>query len=331
MNARLPGRRSHRGRPGGRPAAPGRRQRSPGDSGWDRPWVFALVMAVLAALIVSSARVRDGVHAATRSEVPVRYGPSGAVLERLALSFDALIADVYWIRVLQHYGGARRAPGPERDYGRLAPLLDITTTLDPRFAAAYRLGAAFLSEAAPNGPGRPDLGIALLEKGIEAMPDRWQYYLDIGFIHYWWQEDHETAAAWFGRAAEVSGAPWWLRSLEANTLAAGGSRDASRTLWRQMYDSAGAGWIRDEAARRMAQLDAMNDIERLHSAARRFARQTGGPPRSWQALIDAGFIPGIPVDPTGRPYVIDVATGTIGVAADSALFPLPGEPPPPLP
>ena len=59
----------------------------------------------------------------------------------------------------------------DADYALLYPLLDITTTLDPLFNIAYRFGAIFLAEAYPAGAGRPDLAIALLEKGI-ARPTR---------------------------------------------------------------------------------------------------------------------------------------------------------------
>ena len=93
------------------------------------------------------------------------YVRSPAVLDRMALGFDALAADVYWIRAIQHYGGDRLAQSSPRRYELLYPLLDITTSLDPYFNIAYRFGAIFLSEAPPGGPGRPDHAVALLRKG----------------------------------------------------------------------------------------------------------------------------------------------------------------------
>src|SRR5439155_7737384 len=88
--------------------------------------------------------------------------------------------------------GARPEPPPmlavptSSDYSLLYPVLDITTSLDPRFTIAYRFGAVFLAEAYPRGPGRPDLAVALLEKGIREQPDKWEYMEDIGFVHYWY-------------------------------------------------------------------------------------------------------------------------------------------------
>ena len=66
---------------------------------------------------------------------------------------------------------ARAAAGAGADarhFDLLYPLLDLTTTLDP--ASTSRTGSApiFLAEPYPGGPGRPDLAIALLEKGLRA-------------------------------------------------------------------------------------------------------------------------------------------------------------------
>src|SRR5439155_18809165 len=122
--------------------------------------------------------------------------------------------------------GLKVAPPPPAiaasfDYEQLYPMLDVTTSLDPRFKIAYRFGAVFLAESYPNGPGRPDLAVRLLEKGLREQPDRWEYMQDIGFVHYWYEHDLARAAARFDAGSRIEGAPWWLRSLAATTLAAG--------------------------------------------------------------------------------------------------------------
>ena len=98
-------------------------------------------------------------------------------------------------------GGASEQGSAPVDYTLLYPLLDLTTTLDPHFNIAYRFGSIFLAEAYPGGAGRPDLAIALLEKGLRARPDKWEYMQDIGFVHYWWRHDYQAAAAWFDAAS----------------------------------------------------------------------------------------------------------------------------------
>jgi len=284
-----------------------------------------IILGLFVSAFVAFSVLRERVYATERAEVQTIYIQSGAVLDRMALSFDALLADVYWIRTVQHYGSAKRVARDDRSYGLLGPLLDITTTLDPYFDVAYRFGAIFLAEAFPNGPGRPDLAISLLQKGIAAMPERWEYYMDIGFIYYWWLGDYEQAAGWFSQAADVPGASWWLRPLAANTLAVGGSRESSRLLWEQMYDSADSEWIRNEAIRRLAQLQALDDIDHVRALIQRFHRTHKRFPGSWSELVEAGFLAEVPEDPTGQTYVLDVVNGTLDVSSGSELFPLPGE------
>ena len=55
---------------------------------------------------------RSLVSARRREPEQILYVRSGRRCSGMALSFDALAADVYWIRAIQHYGGDRLA-GPE--------------------------------------------------------------------------------------------------------------------------------------------------------------------------------------------------------------------------
>ena len=233
------------------------------------------------------------------------YVPSAPVVGRMVLGFDALAADVYWIRAIQHYGGGRLSKeGAGRRYELLYPLLDITTSLDPHFNIAYRFGAIFLSEPFPDGAGRPDLAIQLLQKGIAADPDRWLYYHDIGFVHYWTLHDPQGAADWFRRAAERPGAPNWLLPVAAAMLTQGADRAAARHLWQQILH-ADEEWLRLRAERGLLQLDALDQIDRLEAALRE------------GATIESAL------DPAGVPYVIDPSAGRVSLSPQSPLYPLP--------
>lgn len=265
------------------------------------------------------------------------YITSGPALRRMSLGYSALAADLYWIRALQHYGGvklrldeeasSRRSSGPPadaEDYPLLYPLLDLTTSLDPYFNIAYRFGAIFLAEPYPGGAGRPDLAIALLQKGLAVRPDKWEYMQDIGFVHYWWRHDYASAADWFERAASVPGAPWFLKSLAATTLAEGGDRRSSRTMWQAIHESAQNDWLRRDAERRLQQLDVADFIDQVQAEVDR-ARAAGVAGTSWNDFVRAGAIRGVPVDPTRTPLELD-ANGRVHLSSHSPLFPLPEEP-----
>jgi len=252
---------------------------------------------------------------------------SGPVLKHLTAGYNAVAADLYWIRAIQYYGGIKLglAPPVHTDYRLLYPLLDLTTTLDPNFNIAYRFGEIFLAEPFPGGAGRPDLAIALLEKGLRSRPDKWEYMQDIGFVHYWWQRDYKGAAEWFDRAGNVPGAPWWLKSLAANTLTEGGDRESSRAMWEALRQSADIDWLRHDAERRLTQLQALDQIDALQAAVDRFTARTGEPAGDWRSLVRAGVFPGVPSDPVRTPYEIDGA-GRVRLSAKSSLYPLPDAP-----
>ncbi len=305
------------------------------------------VVLVVGALLAAAAglqRVREEKYPSTPIADASLYVTSGNALRRMTAGYNALAADLYWIRAIQYYGdiklkqgdaalALRRnpllAPDPSRgapaDYSLLYPLLDLTTSLDPRFNIAYRFGAIFLAEAYPGGAGRPDLAVALLEKGLRERPDKWEYMQDIGFVYYWWVHDYRAASDWFNRGSQLPGAPWWLRSLAATTLAEGGDRQSSRTMWESIRQSAEIDWLRRDAERRLSQLTALDQIDALQNLVDQVTKRDGAPPPDWPPFLGGRPLPGVPVDPAGTPYEID-ASGRVRLSRKSPLFPIPQEP-----
>lgn len=111
----------------------------------------------------------------------ILYIPSGVNLRRLSLGNEGLLADIYWTRAVQFYG-RNHIPGAGGRNDLLAPLLRITTDLDPHLLIAYRFGAIFLSGKPPAGAGQPEAALELLRRGIVANPDYWRLWQDLGFI-----------------------------------------------------------------------------------------------------------------------------------------------------
>lgn len=283
-----------------------------------------LALAGLVALVVMLQIVRDRRYTPPGEGVDsVLYLQASEVTSRILKPYAALAADLDWIRAVQQYGGDRVSQRPKK-YQSLYQLLDRATTLDPLFNIAYRFGAIFLAEPYPRGAGRPDQAIALLQKGIAAQPRKWEYCEDIGFVYYWQLHDYKAAAEWFDRAGAIPGAPWWMRTMAAVTLAKGGDRQSSRLLWEQLGQTADNDWIRGQSILRLKQLDAMDQIDQLESVVRHFQTTTGRSPQSWTELARAGLLRGTPLDPSAAPYELDPRTGTVTVAPSSELFPMPG-------
>jgi hypothetical protein len=284
----------------------------------------AVLAVMLSAAGVLQARL-DALRPVGSLESAELYIQSARVLDRAALSYDALLADVYWVRAIQHFGGVRRSDAPVKRYELLYPLLDLTTSLDPYFTAVYYLGSFFLAEPTPSGAGRPDLAVRLLIRGMEYQPNAWRLAQQTGFIHYWYMNDLETAANWFRRASVMPGAPPWLTALEATARAQGGDLDTSRRLWQHMIETAETDWIRDTARFRLMQVEAAAAISPLEQIVAAFTHRHGKAPSTWAELARDGRLRGVPVDPTGTPFVLGV-DGRVTVSPESRLYPLPDRP-----
>jgi tetratricopeptide (TPR) repeat protein len=262
-----------------------------------------------------------------RSTERLLYLQSGKTADRLMLTYDALAADVYWIRTIQHYGTDRKSSRTTDRFSLLYPLLDLTTTLDPHFNVAYRFGWIFLAMAPPDGPGRTDLAIKLLEKGLAANPDRWQYAYDAGFVHYWYSGDFQEAARWFARAATMPEAPRWIAPLAATTKIQGGDRQEARRMLQSLAGSEER-YIRDAARRGLAQLETLDLIDVLQQFVDAFQAQHGRYPADWNEIARSAAERRIgirvpPLDPSGTPLVYDAETHEVTIGPTSPLAPLP--------
>src|SRR5437660_9987680 len=138
--------------------------------------LISILIAGLGAA-VALAHVMDArrVAAQNQSDDEALY-VSGTTAKRLALGFNGLAADWYWMRSLQYVG--RKVLNTPReiqldDLGQLnvkllAPLLDTATTLDPEFMEPYEYAAVVL-------PGvNVEDAIRITRKGIAVNPSAWR-------------------------------------------------------------------------------------------------------------------------------------------------------------
>ena len=276
----------------------------------------AMLIAAAAAVL----RARDRGYYVPEPTERLLYLRSGSTANRVFLSFDAMAADIYWIRSIQNYGRDRTSDRSDR-FQLLYPLLDLTTTLDPYFNIAYRFGAILLAVEEPQGPGRPDLAIKLLLKGLEKNP-RWQYPYDIGFVHYWYTNDYQEAARWFERAAAMPRAPEWIRPLAAITMASGGDRQSARRMLNELLSSTEQ-YIRQTAQRDLLKLDALDTIDRLNAVLDEFNQKNGRYPTDLDELVRARVLTTVPVDPSGEPFAYDPITHAINLSPTSKIGALP--------
>jgi len=263
-------------------------------------WKMALVLACGFAILVPAQMALDRRLAPYRETPELLWIPSGNFLRTLSLGHNGLLADIYWTRAVQYFGRQRLAR--QTEYPLLAPLLDITVTLDPQLLVAYRFGGAFLSAPPPYGAGQPENAIALLRRGIQANPDQWRLWHDLGFIYYWEIKDYPAASEAYMEGSKHPRAAPWMRVMAAVILQKGGDRETSRFLWTEIFNSTEDVTIRKNAQMHLDTLRALDDIEEIERRAAAFRDQTGRWPQSFEEMISEGLLQGVPADPQGHPY-----------------------------
>src|SRR5580698_2799087 len=230
----------------------------------------------------------------------VLYISSPKVLKRLSLGYDGLLADIYWTRAVQYFGSNHFAGA--RHYDLLAPLLEITTTLDPHLTVAYEFGANFLAPKPPNGAGMPERAVELAEFGIRNNPNDWRLYYDLGFIYYMDLKDYAHAADAFARGSEVPGAHPFLRVMAAQMAQHGGELAMAQMMWATTYQSTQDRNVRANAATHLRALQVEQDVTNLEKLVAAYRAQTGHSPSSFSDLQSAGLLRVIPTDPLGHTY-----------------------------
>lgn len=249
---------------------------------------------------------------------------SAPTARRLALGFNGLAADWYWMRSLQYVGrkivhfdethDAQVSFGSLADLDlRLLPsLLRISTTLDPQFMAPYEYGAVILPEM------NSDYAIDLLKSGIAANPNAWRLYQHLGYV-YWQRHDYQKASETYAAGGKLAGAPAWMLAMGARMKGEGGSRDAAREMYRHLYESSTDKAVQDMVVKQLMRLDSLDDRDALGQVITTFKQKNGRCATSWREVneqlrqvrirdsnralnFDAT---GAPLDPSGAAYWLE--------------------------
>jgi hypothetical protein len=233
----------------------------------------------------------------------VLYISSPKIVKRASLGYDGLMACIYWTRAVQYFG--QHHHNRSLSFNELAPLLEMTTQLDPHLIVAYQFGASFLAPQPPFGAGQPQRAIQLMEYGIQNNPAEWHLYYDLGFVYYMDLKDYAKAADAFERGSRVPGSHPFLKIFAAQAAQHAGEFQTARMLWTATYQSSQDKQIRQNAVEHLRALKVDEDVTNLQSAVTAFGERTGRLPYSISELAAAEGLQGIPVDPDGNPYIMD--------------------------
>ncbi|MGO8986483.1 MAG: hypothetical protein ACLQFM_17010 [Terriglobales bacterium] len=245
------------------------------------------------------------------------YLRSPKVLRRLSLGYTGLLADIYWTRAVQYFGEQHHANSG--DFRLLAPLLEVTTELDPKLLPAYQFGANFLAPKPPSGAGLPGAALELILYGVAHNPDQWRLYYNLGFLYYIEFKDYAKAAEAFRQGAALPVTNEFMPILAARMAQHAGEFDTARMLWMTTYQSIKEPRIRENAVEHLLALQVDEEVTQLEHVVAKYREQFGRLPGSMSDLEHAGFIRGMPADPKGHPYQL-MADGRIEVADPKDLY-----------
>lgn len=276
-----------------------------------RPVTLAAASLLVFCLVVSAWLVRFVDRFRPHATIADVLYLKSSQLKWMSLGYTGLMADIYWTRAVQYYGGKHHTVVAPR-YELLAPLLDITTDLDPKLVVAYEYGASFLAPKPPEGAGMPDHAVEFVEKGIRANPNKWRLYYCLGFLHYMERKDYEAAAQAFLRGSKVPDAHPWLKLLAGKMALKANDTQTARMMWTATFDTTQEASIRENAAQHLIAIQVAEDATGLEKTVDIYRTQTGRLPASFRDMTVANLLPGLPVDPHGQPYVLNT-DGTVEV------------------
>lgn len=232
------------------------------------------------------------------------YLPRGEYLKVAVLGYDQFVADLIWLKAVQHLGTTRQTKG---GYWWAYHVVNVVTDLDPKFVPAYLSAGAILGVWA----GLLYESIAILEKGMRENPDVWQLPFYIGYDYFYELCDPAKAAPYFQKAAALPGAPSYLPSLAARMTVAGGDPAAALEFLRRLHEQVADARLREALELKMKEVTVERDIRLIEEGVRRYREQYGRLPRTLGDVVAHGFLSSLPEEPFGGRYELDRTTGTV--------------------
>ncbi len=226
----------------------------------------AAKLPVELSLAAEQARLRYGGARMTR-EIRDQIG-QGAALALLS-GFRGPVADFLWI--------AAHGAWEKKEWARMRALFELVCTLQPRSVVFWEMSAWHLawnvSHAALYDSDEPRLarrvkaqrdwilaGRAMLERGVENIPDRYELWFQLGFLLDQKLRDSSGAAEAYRRAAGFVDAPAYIQRNVGYKLEEAGRLEEAyawwRDLWRRYPDKSGPKFMMwDKVEERMRKLE----------------------------------------------------------------------------
>ena len=238
------------------------------------------------------------------ASVPL-YVPSPAAARVLAAGHPSSAADILYLWAIQHFAAPPDDPAERRRW--LERVYETITDLDPKFRDAYWLGyVSLLIE------GRsPDSAFALVDKALRNDPTFVLLAIEGAMAAR--QHDRPRKAVEYLEKASATGDKLAIRLLyrlrESETV-----QDELDAWWSLANDEDGL--TRTIAREHVKDLTMLVESSRLSALVRCYAKEHADMrPASLAQLVAAGYIDAVPIDPTGKDYILDARSGVVTPAS----------------
>lgn len=227
--------------------------------------------------------------------------PRQEVLRLAGRGYIEVIADYFWIQLVQATGLARGA----EEYRDIYPYAELITDLDPRFGMAY----SFAAGALPTNLGRETWvntqeSTRLLRKGLKLFPQDLKMNMLLAYNLSAFHKQYREAAEVMERAARLPGAPSYLPALATRLYAQAGNVNAGLALARSLAESADDEETRETFKQRVRDLEMEGELQRVDAAISDFRSAFGVAPPDIDTLSWLGFLEEPPRDPQGGGFFI---------------------------
>lgn len=267
-----------------------------------------LLIAMLLTAVVPLHQGMVALHDTYPTEFRSFYVPSSAYMSVISMGQKTFWADLIFIWSTQFFD--RYAQSVRDTY--LFHTFDVITDLDPHYQDAYLFGNLFLSL-----DRRYDLIYQLTDKGLDKNPKDWVLAWDAGTYAFFQQHDYAKAMKYFGIAIKRNPDQPVLHDLMANAYKYGGDYETSLKYWqgiraRNEHDETSQGrFFFFAAERNIFDLSIKIDLQKLQAAVADYRKAKGEWPPVLGALVKAGYLQHLPMDPEGKPYLYDARTGEV--------------------
>lgn len=227
----------------------------------------------------------------------------------LALGFEPVIADYYWVQTLQLVGDARN---PTERGETVAALIDLVTGLDPWVDHPYRFSALWLTEDVE----QVHHANRLLEKGIAYHPLDWRNHFYLGYNYFFYLEDNARAAVALEAALRFPDSPDYLPTFVARLRASSDSLDTAVLFLERLIAQTEDEYAVADYLDTLAEIETERRARMLDRARSEFQRRHGrdvrAPAELWSGPLSvlAGAPPAHPEN-AGERWVIDAKSGEI--------------------